>query len=260
MIPLFNIAKGPLSEIFLETINIIDQNWALPLLDALHPERFHGDIDRFVSAISRKQNALPGVYAFMDGKFLEICRPTEHQKQFYNKYYKAHGLKFLIVVTPDGIIRLCHGPHLGKRHDARMFRMSGLRRELEAHFGDPFQYGDDCPKIFADTAFPLSSYVYRGFKSHLGRFPLGDPRRIFNMEMSSVRIAVEWAIGYITQLWAGLNSKRDMRILATPVGQLFRVATFLTNCYVCLNPNESQIAGYFLLRPPSLEEYLAGRQ
>lgn len=259
MISIFNLGKGELSEIYLETINLIDNAWARPLLETFNFESLDEDkIEEFIAAIARKDGALPGVWAFMDGKFLEICRPSLCQKEFYNKYYKAHGLKFLIVVSPDGIIRLCHGPHLGKRHDARIFRMAGVQQQLENHFGDPFQYGDRAPKIFADTAFPLSSYVFRGFKAALGRIPAGDPRRVFNTRMSSIRIAVEWSIGYVTQLWAGLDNKKDLRILASPVGQLFRVAVFLTNCYICMNPRESQIAGYFLMRPPSIQEYLSG--
>jgi nuclease HARBI1 len=124
-----------------------------------------------------------------------LSRPSSCQEFFYNGKEKEHGIKFLAVTTPDGIIRLFNGPGLGKSHDARLLRDSRLLQSLHAFFSNP-TWIDGMYHVYGDVAFPLSLYIMRGFKGNLD-----DAQELFNKEMSSVRISVEWAFGLDTNLW-----------------------------------------------------------
>jgi hypothetical protein len=56
-----------------------------------------------------------GVFGWVDGTQRPICRPSEHQEDFYSGYKKAHTIKFQAIVTPDGMIAHLGGPFEGKR-------------------------------------------------------------------------------------------------------------------------------------------------
>jgi len=258
MVEKFKMQRGPLCETYLEVLALLSTQWARPFLAQIDIESFGPSLGGFSHAIGQKQSVLENVWGFIDGTLLRTCRPSKYQRFLYNGHHKHHGLKFLFVRTPDGIVRLCYGPRFGKDHDANLYRRSGLREDLEAAFGDPDQYGEATPKVFGDVAFPLSPYLFRGFRSTLGR-GAQDPRTLFNREMASARIAVEWGIGYVKQLWASLNYYRDLKVMHSPVADQFLVAVFLTNCFTCMNPRENQTSSYFGVSPPSLVEYLNKR-
>ena len=72
--------------------------------------------------------------------------------------------------------------------------------------------------------------------------------------MSSVRISVEWGYSGVTQQFAFLQHKENLKIGLQPVAQFYVVATVLANCFSCLYGN--QVSTYFESSPPSLDEYL----
>ena len=52
----------------------------------------------------------------------------------YNGHKRQHALKYQSITTPNGMIANLYGPVEGKRHDATMFRISGLMLILEKFF------------------------------------------------------------------------------------------------------------------------------
>ena len=58
----------------------------------------------YYSAAVGASSPLKTVWGFIDGTFRRIARPVRSQRQAYNGHYRAHGIKFQSVVTPDGLI------------------------------------------------------------------------------------------------------------------------------------------------------------
>lgn len=53
------------------------------------------------------------------------------QNAVYNGHNKKHALKFQVVLSPDGLILLMHGPTEGRRYVWTMFMESYMDRQLE---------------------------------------------------------------------------------------------------------------------------------
>lgn len=157
-----------------------------------------------------------------------------------------HVILFLGVMCPDGIMVQLYGPFVGRRHDAAMLYESGLLQMLEERFDiDGHIYS-----LYGDPAYPHSPFLMKPFT-----FPTGE-QRAFNSLMSSVRECVEWGFGKTLALFQALDFSRQHMVFKTKPAIEYKVATFLANCHTCAT-GSSQIADYFGLRPPTLEEYLA---
>lgn len=70
---------------------------------------------------------LPSCWGFLDGTLRPITCPSRFQEITYSGHKRIHGIKLQSVVTPNGLIAILSGPYESKRHDAVMFRESGLR-------------------------------------------------------------------------------------------------------------------------------------
>ena len=138
------------------------------------------------------------------------------------------------------------GPIEGRRHDAYMLSESGIQNKLQRLTqpnGQPYL-------LYGDPAYGVSQNVISAFRG-----PQLTPAEIeFNKSMSSVRVSVEWTFGKITQLFAFLDFKKNLKLFLQPVGKYYLVGTLLTNCHTCLY--DSQTSTYFMMPPPSLEVYL----
>ena len=141
------------------------------------------------------------------------------------------------------------GPIEGKRHDAFMLGVSGLLPKLQ-HVtrpnGEPYV-------LYGDTAYGLTRHILAPFKGA----NLTANEKQFNSSMSKVRICVEWGFGKVTQNFAYLDFKRNMKVLLQPIAKYYLVATILTNCHTCLYG--SQTSSFFDLHPPALETYLSNQ-
>ena len=138
------------------------------------------------------------------------------------------------------------GPIEGRRHDAYMLSESGILdklRQLTQPNGQPYT-------LYGDPAYGISQNIISPFCG-----PQLTPAEIeFNKAMSSVRVSVEWTFGKITQLFAFLDFKKNLKLLLQPVGKYYLVGTLLTNCHTCLYG--SQTSTFFMMPPPSLDVYL----
>ena len=139
------------------------------------------------------------------------------------------------------------GPIERKRHDAFKLGVSGLAdklRRFQRPNGEPYV-------IYGDPAYGLSRNIlapYRGVR-------LTDDQQEFNSQMSKMRCCVEWGFGKISQLFAFLDFKKNLKVLLQPIGKYYLVAVILINCHTCLYG--SQTGTYFNLDPPTLETYLS---
>ena len=139
-----------------------------------------------------------------------------------------------------------YGPVEGKRHDARMLRMSNLTPKLQ-------QYAFDTRGrplcIYGDPAYQINVHLQAPYRNN----PLTPGQQLFNTAMSQQRIAVEWMFKEIINDFKFLDFKKNLKIYLSAVGKMYLTVTLLTNARCCLY--ENQTSKYFDCTPPTLEEY-----
>ena len=105
------------------------------------------------------------------------------------------------------------GPIEGRRHDAFMLAQSGLHEKLiniTKQNGDPYV-------LYGDSAYGLTENILSPFRSA----QLTAHQIQFNKRMSKVRISVEWGFGKISQLFAFLDFKKNLKVLLQLVGKYY---------------------------------------
>jgi hypothetical protein len=184
---------------------------------------------------------------FLDGTLRPICRPSRGQRACYNGKDRVHGLKYLAISDPTGLVLYMYGPIEGRHHDSYLVLEGRLHELLGRAFPDR-------TLVFADSAFALHRTVLPAYRS----FYLDNPASVeLNRAISSVRIGIEWAFKHIAAEFAFLSSVSQQRVLLMPLAKHYRVATLLSNAITSLYGN--QTSSYFQLRPVSLQEYFAQR-
>ena len=88
-------------------------------------------LKEYARAITRQGSPLTNCFGFIDGTARPICLPGEKQRVVYNGHKRVHALKFQSIVLPNGLVANLYGPVDGARHDAAMFKGSGLLKTLE---------------------------------------------------------------------------------------------------------------------------------
>ena len=93
-------------------------------------------LEQYCQTIHNSGASLQNCWGFVDGTLVNICRPGEFQRLFFNGYKRVHAVKFQSVVTPNGLIANLFGPIKGRKHDAAMLREYNLLDELRqfSHF------------------------------------------------------------------------------------------------------------------------------
>eukprot|EP00743_Colponemidia_sp_Colp-15_P006722 GILK01007247.1.p1 GENE.GILK01007247.1~~GILK01007247.1.p1 ORF type:complete len:349 (-),score=3.81 GILK01007247.1:38-1084(-) len=195
------------------------------------------------AAVYGKGAPLQSCIGFIDGTLRPSCRPSHGQKQLFSGHKRLHGYKWQCVSTPDGILVHCHGPEPGKRHDAGIFRSSGLMKIFEeGHLNGFYLYGD--------PAYPLCDNLLKPFRGSA----ITEEQSVFNARMSAVRETVEWCFSKVLAIFAFCEYRKDLKPLLQPVALYYDVSVLLTNCHTCIYSSET--AQYFSFLPPTLEEYL----
>ena len=197
---------------------------------------------------AQRLNALGSskIWGFIDGTFRKICRPKRNQQHIYSGYKKAHGFKYQGIATPDGMILSCAGPFEGRLHDISLYTLSGLETRLEKLFEgqEPlFLYGDS----------PYES-CYRVIAPYKRTRLLTRAEIAFNCALSSDRISIEQAFGYVTSIWRVNSLDINLKALLQPVAVYYAISVFLTNIRTCLRGNV--VLKRYKIQPPLLEDYL----
>ncbi len=212
-----------------------------------HPTLTYNRIRLYARTIKRLggHSGRSTVWAFIDGTFRRTARPQERQEFWYSAYKKSHGMAWMSITCPDGLIGASFGPYEGKIADVKMVQVSGVLDKLDRIFKKKLrQY-----YLFGDKAYIHQRHVmspYVGWTS--------DNDTWFNKRMSSARVTVEHSFGRTQNLWISNAFKQQLKMGLQPVGDLYQAAILLTNCYTCLRGNED--ATRFQIRPPNIHQYL----
>jgi hypothetical protein len=172
------------------------------------------------------------------------------QRPLYNGYYKGHGFKYLITISPCGLVEDIAGPYPGSVSDSRMVTESRLLDRLRAF---SITAGRSY-KLYGDPAFGASRFISKPFRRTMAT----EVESIRNTRMSSVRVTVEQAIGHVTQSFSAMDFGRTQRVGDGDVCKKYLVACFFRNCMTCIRGG-NQISKYFECYPPSLEKFLHER-
>lgn len=105
--------------------------------------------------------------------------------------------------------------------------------------------------LFGNQAYGVIKGVVSPFR---GRKILERKRRLFNDQMSSIRISVEQAFGVTQQKWMSNAFEIQMKGGLQPGAAYYLISMLLTNCYKYMRGN--CISSQFFARPPTLEDYL----
>jgi hypothetical protein len=105
--------------------------------------------------------------------------------------------------------------------------------------------------LYGDPGYKTSGHIVAPIRNAT---PDSNEARM-NAAMSSVRVSVEWAFGYVQSNWGHVSWVNGQRVLLSPVGLQYRVAVLLSNCLTCLRGGNI-ISDKFGVNPPTLEEYL----
>lgn len=169
----------------------------------------------------------------------------------YNGHKRVRALKFQSVAIPNGLIANLYGPVEGLRHDAGMFKESGLlnilQREARTPRGEPL-----C--LYGDPAYPLRPQLMDPYRD-ADVLVVTPEMRAFNTAMSEVRVSVEWLFGDIAEYFKFIDYKKNLKLGMSAVANQYIVSALFRNILTCLYSNTT--SEFFKIEPPTLLEYLA---
>mmetsp|Transcript_16624 Transcript_16624/g.45246 ORF Transcript_16624/g.45246 Transcript_16624/m.45246 type:complete len:289 (+) Transcript_16624:424-1290(+) len=219
------------------------------------PDLWQDHFTVFANAMSALGSPYDNLIGIIDGNFLEIRRPggkgnhfrnnLHQQEDFYSGKEKRHGLKFLAMALPNGMLCI-HGPAQGRRHDARLLADS---KWIDMMWNYERVYGSRMC-FFGDAAFPRNAYSQVMRKGRMS-----SEERSFNSLMSRIRIHVENAFAGRNNVFNFLSFPHHVKLGGRNSMRIYHVANFLLNCRATFYGNRfSHESG---IDPPSLEEFLS---
>ena len=185
---------------------------------------------------------------------------AETQQSVYTGYNKFHGIKVETIFLPNGITTV-FGPCSARRGDAGLLQMSNLNAFLSwLQYGTFFFSGRWVVySVFGDSAFDIGMECLKSYYRTFTRgAELTDEERRVNHALKAARITIEKNYAMIGNIFRICQSTEGFRLAKKVPYALeqLRVCHLLTNCYVCLNGDQSSSTNTFDCSPPTLEEYL----
>ncbi len=175
------------------------------------------DHEAYCQAIVNKGSPVNNVFGFIDGTLRQICRPGVRQKEMFSGHKRHHGLKFQHIMLPNGLVCHSYGPYPGCWHDASMYGVSRMDRQLAQLKGaDGRQLA-----IYGDAAYPLWPWMFAPFPKHAGGFDA--EKADFNQRMSPIRSAVEWGFAKLTTYFVFTNFYSNLKLHLQPISQYSRL-------------------------------------
>jgi nuclease HARBI1 len=203
----------------------------------------------YSSKISEKyENATQHCAGFIDGTLIEIARPRGMlQRATYTGHKRRPGLKWQVIITPDGMLFHIFGPYEGRRHDMHLYAESGLDDILSENLLiDGVQH-----YLFGDSGYTLRPYMMTPFEGA----NLDANELLFNKRMSKDRVSVEWAFKGIKKYFSHIAFPRKIALSRTPGGAWYLASCLLWNFICCIDG--SPTSTFFDCQPPTLSHYLA---
>jgi len=210
-------------------------------------------IMRYIDAINEKCRWRRKIWVFLDGKFIFSTRPSENQREFYSGEKKSHGIRYELIVSPDGLIQYCSNPVNGSQNDA----LAVYTEQIEGKLMQLSNESNMAVFVGADKGYANRGLVASPIRNRING--LNQEEEEFNAKLSSARISVEWGINLVVSrfkffsMWYKIRSKKEM------LDRKFKIAVFLTNCITCMD-GSNIISDYFGLKPMSIQEYLSYMQ
>ena len=242
LVPLFGRHRTELSHIINQMCTEIFELHKHRLNTICHPWL---NYEQMAEAVHAKGACLTNCWGFLDGSQMRICRPGDGQEAVYNGHKRQHSFKFQSLIVPSGIIVHFWGPFEGRRHDSALYFFSGLDQEISQVCD---RHGNQMC-IYGDSAYAARQYLLTPFKGS----NLSQLETDFNGNMAKVRTCVEWGFGKICGNFAFLDFHKNLKARLQAVGKYYLVGAILTNAHTCLYG--SQTGRYFLLEPPTLDQY-----
>ena len=228
-----------------------------PMLDEI---RWNGNIVQEIYRLVWLRLDQFRIFGFIDCTDVQMCRPTpdesspfsaeELQRSFYSNYFKAHGVKFQVVVFPDGMIGSIFGCSI-RHNDNGVLNMSGLCTYLMNILTPMISSVTSViyPALYGDAIYQVTPTIIRRH-TNPDHF-----EQLIDIRMSCCRMFIEHRFGTIFKLFKLLGTKHRHRVGHGAGDNLMHTvftSFILLNCYTCLKGSGS----YFDIQPPSIEEYL----
>lgn len=247
---------------------------------------FDSRMGDFVEAISRT-SGIPAeslrFFGFVDGTMSYHSRPSGSvlhrltDQQWYREdgvrpvdatycgHSKLHGLTYLVVGTPDGMLYM-YDIKAGFHNDIGMqsegsvqetrVRFNHATASYSVHFDRHFfarpAEGEQTVFIYGDQGFYKSERVMVPFPELAAA--VAPAKRRFNKMMKAPRVSIEHLIGQPFGLFKLMKMKDSIKLFNLNQGRLIKFANILSNLRNIVRPN--QISQWFQVQPPSLDEYL----
>ncbi len=170
------------------------------------------------------------------------------QREFYSRYFRAHGLKYLSILLPNGMTAAVFGATLSTA-DNGLINMAGLNEYLLSLLQVlPTGF---YPTVYGDAIMQLTPVIQSYVRNPTER------QHIWNRRMASCRMSIELDYGSLFNLFRIMISGEELLHLYTNGEQVFQlgiVCFFLKNCYVCFNG--STTTSMFGTTAPNIDEYI----
>lgn len=201
----------------------------------------------------RGRSGADSIWGFLDGTLKPISRPLDDQRLFYSGHKHHHGIKYIGVVTPDGLISCLSSPFVGRRGDWYAWGQSGIAERAE----EALAQNNPVERLYlyGDPAFTGSSVTIGAYRRPRDG-NLTSVQQFFNTQMSRNRIAVEHGFGDVMKYWMKTDVAKNNQIGHSPVAAYYTAAVLLTNILNCLRGG-NQVSIAFACLPPTLNEYMA---
>ena len=89
--------------------------------------------------------------------------------------------------------------------------------------------------VYGDPAYPLRVHLQAPFRYGV----LTPMMEQYNLDMSSVRVTVEWLFGDIINDFKFLDFKKNLKIGMSSVDKMYLVCALLNNALTCLYGNKT---------------------
>lgn len=232
---LFDVHSSTVSRVFTNVINIL--NDILVPVCVLWPEREHVETSMPMCFRKSFKHCISIVDCFEI--FMDKPKDLKARAQTYSQYKSHNTMKYLISITPQGVISFISNGWGGRTTDAHITANSG--------FLDHLLPGD---VILADRGFTIQNQVglycakvetpaFTRGKKQLGAVELEDSRRL-----AAVRIHVERVIGQARSKYKMLHGPVPISLLSsddatyTTLDKIVRVACALTNLCPSVVPTD----------------------
>jgi len=226
-------------------LEVIVHNWGHLLTD------WRGDFMQeraplYAQRVKDVGASLDRCVGFVDGTALFVARPGSGlQRACYSGHKRRHAVKFLNVLTPDGLFFYLYGPVEGRRHDMTLYHESCL----DAALASTMTVAVEQFYVYGDAAFMLRPWLQTAFEG------LVTPHQAaHNISMNVPRTAVEWGFKDVKQMCSLLDFPRRMKLRETPVGLLYRAGALFWNLRCCAYGGATST--FFNCPPPTLSQYL----